>query len=135
MALYGVAQTVRGWRETLVAAIRANAPRKLNAPTISLQARMSPLRRLAFIGNSLPRRCGIATFTTDLQQAVGSSATHPDTAIVAMTDRGQDYDYPAAVRLQINEQNAEEYARAADFLNGERFDAVCNLSWLRVVLS
>ena len=29
---------------------------------------MRPIHRVAFIGNSLPRRCGIATFTTDLQQ-------------------------------------------------------------------
>ena len=34
---------------------------------------MTPLSRVAFIGNSLPRRCGIATFTTDLQQAVSTS--------------------------------------------------------------
>ena len=34
---------------------------------------MNPLSRVAFIGNSLPRRCGIATFTTDLQQAVAKS--------------------------------------------------------------
>ena len=33
--------------------------------------------RIAFIGNSLPRRCGIATFTSDLQQAV--SAARPGT--------------------------------------------------------
>ena len=32
--------------------------------------RVSPLGRFAFVGNSLPRRCGIATFTTDLQQAI-----------------------------------------------------------------
>ena len=35
---------------------------------------MTPLRRIAFIGNSLPRRCGIATFTTDLQQAISDVA-------------------------------------------------------------
>ena len=35
-------------------------------------ASMTALRRLAFIGNSLPRHCGIATFTTDLQQAIAS---------------------------------------------------------------
>ena len=34
---------------------------------------MMPLRRIALIGNSLPRRCGIATFTTDLQKAVSTS--------------------------------------------------------------
>jgi len=33
---------------------------------------MTQLKNIAFIGNSLPRRCGIATFTTDLQQAVSN---------------------------------------------------------------
>ena len=58
---------------------------------------MTPLRRIAFIGNSLPRRCGIATFTTDLQQAVATSRPTVETCIVAMTDHGQAYDYPPAV--------------------------------------
>ena len=33
---------------------------------------MSPLKRVAFIGNPLPRRCGIATFTHDLHQAIAT---------------------------------------------------------------
>jgi glycosyltransferase involved in cell wall biosynthesis len=86
---------------------------------------MTPLRRIAVIGNSLPRRCGIATFTTDLQQAISTSRTNIDTCIVAMTDHGQAYEYPAAVALQIKDGNIDEYARAADFLNAGRFDAVC----------
>src|ERR1700723_271805 len=86
---------------------------------------MTPLRRIAFIGNSLPRRCGIATFTTDLQQAVSTSRTNLGTCIVAMTDHGQAYDYPASVAFQIKDDNIDEYARAADFLNAGRFDAVC----------
>jgi glycosyltransferase involved in cell wall biosynthesis len=86
---------------------------------------MTPLRRLAFIGNSLPRHCGIATFTTDLQQAISTSHTDIEAGIVAMTDHGQSYDYPASVVLQIKDDNIEEYVRAADFLNAGRFDAVC----------
>jgi glycosyltransferase involved in cell wall biosynthesis len=88
-------------------------------------ADMTPLRRIAVIGNSLPRRCGIATFTTDLQQAISTSRPNIDTSIVAMTDHGQAYEYPAAVALQVKDGNIDEYARAADFLNGGRFDAVC----------
>jgi glycosyltransferase involved in cell wall biosynthesis len=86
---------------------------------------MMPLRRIAFIGNSLPRRCGIATFTTDLQQAVSTSRPNMETCIVAMTDHGQAYDYPSPVALQIKDGNIEDYLRAADFLNAGRFDAVC----------
>jgi glycosyltransferase involved in cell wall biosynthesis len=86
---------------------------------------VTPIRRIAFIGNSLPRRCGIATFTTDLQQAVSHSRTSPETCIVAMTDHGQTYDYPTSVVLEIGDDNLEDYLRAADFLNAGRFDTVC----------
>ena len=86
---------------------------------------MTPLRRIAVIGNSLPRRCGIATFTTDLQQAISTSRSNPATCIVAMTDRGQAYDYPSSVAFQIEDGNIREYVRAADFLNAGQFDIVC----------
>ena len=86
---------------------------------------MTPLRRIAVIGNSLPRRCGIATFTTDLQQAISNSRPNLETCIVAMTDHGQTYDYPASVALQIKDDTIEEYVRAAAFLNAGRFDVVC----------
>ena len=86
---------------------------------------MSQLSRIAFIGNSLPRHCGIATFTTDLQQAIARSAADIETCIVAMTDRGQIYDYPAVVGLQINDDRIEDYVHAADFLNAGKFDVVC----------
>ena len=81
--------------------------------------------RIAFIGNSLPRRCGIATFTTDLQEAV--SALHPrvKATIVAMNDRDRSYAYPPAVRAQIRDDRLEEYVRAAEELNTRRLDAVC----------
>jgi glycosyltransferase involved in cell wall biosynthesis len=86
---------------------------------------MTPLRRIAVIGNSLPRRCGIATFTNDLHSAISTARPDLEVCIVAMTDRGQAYDYPAAVILEIRDGNIEEYKRAADFLNAGRFDAVC----------
>jgi len=86
---------------------------------------LSPPSRLALIGNSLPRRCGIATFTTDLERAIARSRTETETAIVAMTDHGQTYDYPPVVRLQINDAKLDDYARAADFLNRKQFDLVC----------
>ena len=86
---------------------------------------MTKLSRIAFIGNSLPRRCGIATFTTHLQQAVAISRTDIETAIVAMTDRGTAYEYPAIVHLQIHDDRPEDYLRAAEFLNAGQFDVVC----------
>lgn len=85
---------------------------------------MTVFNRIAFIGNSLPRRCGIATFTTDLQSAVAASRADFKTAIVAMTDHAQSYDYPATVGFQINDGMIDDYISAAEFLNAGRFDVV-----------
>jgi hypothetical protein len=85
---------------------------------------LAVVNRIAFIGNSLPRRCGIATFTTDLQCAVAASRGDLETVIVAMTDHGQVYDYPPTVGLQINDDRPDDYVRAAEYLNSGGFEAV-----------
>lgn len=85
---------------------------------------MTLRNRIAFIGNSLPRRCGIATFTTDLQQAISASGGGTETSIVAMNDHGHAYDYPPAVRFQVGDDRIGDYVQAAEFLNAGRFDAV-----------
>jgi len=85
---------------------------------------MSALTRIAFIGNSLPRRCGIATFTTDLQQAIAAEAPQIETGIVAMNDFGGSYDYPPSVVVQIGEDSLDDYVRAADFLNAGKYQIV-----------
>jgi glycosyltransferase involved in cell wall biosynthesis len=86
---------------------------------------MSSLQRIAFIGNHLPRRCGIATFTHDLHQAVSNCRPQLDTCVVAMTDPGRTYAYPPAVRFHIHDDVVGEYIQTAKFLNNSRFDAVC----------
>jgi len=85
---------------------------------------MRSLQRVALIGNHLPRRCGIATFTHDLHRAIATAQADLETCVVAMTDPGGTYDYPAAVRFQIREETIDGYAEAANFLNAGRFDVV-----------
>lgn len=79
---------------------------------------------VALIGNSLPRLCGIATFTTDLQQALDQSPRVGGASIIAMTDRVQEYDYPASVALSIADEDPLAYDAAARFLNAGPFDVV-----------
>src|SRR6186713_1596556 len=86
---------------------------------------MKPLQRVAFIGNHLPRRCGIATFTHDLHRAVSLDRPELKTGVVTMTDPGHTYEYPPAVLFQIHDEAIGEYVQAAEFLNKERFDIVC----------
>jgi glycosyltransferase involved in cell wall biosynthesis len=85
---------------------------------------MAPISRLAFIGNSLPRRCGIATFTTDLQQATAARSA-ARSVIVAMNDQPRAYEYPPVVQFQIDDQERAAYAGAADFLNANDFQIAC----------
>jgi len=85
---------------------------------------MTAVKRIAFIGNSLPRRCGIATFTSDLQQAVAAASPDLTTTIVAMTDKGQSYDYPSSVGFQVRDERLADYVAAAEFLNEGGFDVV-----------
>jgi len=85
---------------------------------------VATLNRIAFVGNSLPRRCGIATFTTDLHHAIATSRDDLETIIVAMTDHGNVYEYPSTVGFQINDDCLDDYIGAAEFLNNRHFEAV-----------
>ncbi|HEX8981752.1 MAG TPA: glycosyltransferase family 4 protein [Ktedonobacterales bacterium] len=84
----------------------------------------SPLRQIAVIGTHLPRRCGIATFTADVCEALALRL--PDTSVfaVAINDGEEDYAYPDRVRFEIAEQDIESYRRAADYLNTNGVDMV-----------
>ncbi len=77
------------------------------------------------IGNYLPRQCGIATFTTDLAAAIVENDPDIDCFAVAMNDRQEGYEYPPAVRFQINQSKLNDYSRAADYLNTSHVDVVC----------
>jgi glycosyltransferase involved in cell wall biosynthesis len=84
----------------------------------------SKIRRVAFIGNYLPRQCGIATFTTDLCESIADE--YEGTACIAMpvNDTEEGYEYPARVRFELVEKDIESYRRAADFLNINNVDMV-----------
>src|SRR6187399_1576167 len=88
-------------------------------------AKQSNTRKIAFLGDYLPRKCGIATFTTDLRCAVAAEAPGIQCPVVPVNDLAGGYDYPAEVRFEIAEQDLPSYLRAADFLNITDVDVVC----------
>ena len=79
--------------------------------------RSSGLSRIALIGNSPPRLCGIATFTEHLRQGLRTS--YPDIAVdvYAMTDPEGDYAYPETVVCSIAQNDLADYAAAAHRIN------------------
>ena len=86
---------------------------------------MEKIRRIAFIGNYLPRLCGIATFTTDLVQSVQKSNPNIECFTVAMNDRNEGYKYPSEVKFEINQNIFSDYNLAAEYLNFQQVDLVC----------
>src|SRR5688572_11244402 len=85
----------------------------------------SVIRKIAFLGDYLPRKCGIATFTTDLRCAIATEFPQRQCLVVPVNDLAGGYDYPAEVRFEIAEQDLPSYLRAADFLNITDADVVC----------
>ena len=81
--------------------------------------------RIAFIGNYLPRECGIATFTTDLCAALTTEYGEGCLFAIPVNDPDSNYDYPRRVRLEITQEDIGSYERAADFLNFNGNDLVC----------
>ncbi len=85
----------------------------------------SKLRKIAFVGDHLPRQCGIATFTSDLLAAVATAYPQSQCFSVSVNDIQGGYEYPEVVRFEIEEQDLPSYLRAADFLNISNVDIVC----------
>ncbi len=84
----------------------------------------STLSRIAFIGNYLPRLCGIATFTTDLCEAIASQYRETSCIALPVNDVAGGYPYPPRVRFELTEKDIDSYRRAADFLNINNVDIV-----------
>src|SRR5664280_2046054 len=81
--------------------------------------------RIAVVGNHLPRQCGIATFTTDLCDAIADEFGAAEVLVVAVNDPQSGYSYPARVRFEITESDLSSYQAAADFLNSSNVDLIC----------
>ncbi|HEX3108116.1 MAG TPA: glycosyltransferase family 4 protein, partial [Thermoanaerobaculia bacterium] len=76
------------------------------------------------LGNHLPRQCGIATFTTDLSDAIAAARPDLDYFVLAMNDGRHQHAYPGRVRFELTDSDAGAYTRAADFLNVNAVDVI-----------
>src|SRR6202051_2959578 len=109
---------------------------ELVGPGPALQPTVSPARpnsqskpsfpsRIAVIGNYLPRQCGIATFTTDLCEAISAEYGSARLMALPVNDTEQGYDYPSRVRWSLAQDDLTSYQQAAEFLNFNNIDMVC----------
>src|ERR1700733_12959124 len=81
--------------------------------------------RIAIVGNHLPRQCGIATFTTDLCDAIHAEYGATELLALPVNDTAEGYRYPARIRFELSQDEIASYRQAADFLNFSNIDLVC----------
>lgn len=81
-------------------------------------------KHIAFLGDYVPRRCGIATFTSDICEAIAAEFPQAQCIVGSVNDRPEGYDYPARVRFEIAEQELDSYRRAAEFLSLNNVEVV-----------
>ena len=74
-------------------------------------------KHIAFLGDYVPRRCGIATFTADICEAIAAEFPQAQCIVGSVNDRAEGYDYSKRVRFEIAEKEVDSYRRAAEFLN------------------
>lgn len=88
-----------------------------------LQLRQFEFRGI-FISTYIPRRCGIATYTKDLTNAINILNPNYLSEIMALDDEREPVDYPWEVKFRINKEDANDYLAAADYINKSSCDYV-----------
>src|ERR1700674_5226064 len=66
-------------------------------------ARPALPNRIAIVGNYLPRRCGIATFTADLCDALHAEYGGTELLALPVNDTEEGYAYPVRGRFELSE--------------------------------
>src|SRR5262249_47542548 len=99
-------------------AMDAGLDRRRGHPTDGEQAarllmpvmkRNTEIQKIAFVGDYLPRKCGIATFTYDVCTSTATQYPGTDCFVVPVNDTPLGYDYPAEVRFEIEEPEVDSY--------------------------
>jgi glycosyltransferase involved in cell wall biosynthesis len=83
------------------------------------------IKKIAFIGDYPPRKCGIATFTHDLRKALKEQYPETESFVAPVNDLAEGYEYAAEVRFEFNENDLDSYRGTADYLNFSNADVVC----------
>lgn len=85
--------------------------------------------KIAYISTYPPRECGLATFNSNLIKAINSNFENQSivetSMVIAMnnSDDVEEYKYPNEVKFVIRQNNQDDYAAAANFINESDVDA------------
>ncbi|WP_253717055.1 glycosyltransferase family 4 protein [Sphingomonas sp. AP4-R1] len=82
------------------------------------------IKRIALIGNSPPRLCGISTFTRDVREALVAAEPTLPVDLYAMDDPGSAHAYGPEVVCSIRQEELADYVQAARRINESGADVV-----------
>ncbi len=80
--------------------------------------------RVAFVSSSVPRRCGIATFTADIMAAVKAADPTVRCSVIAIDEPNSARAYTAEVKARIRQREPDTYRAAATLINDSSVDVV-----------
>lgn len=80
--------------------------------------------RVIYVASYIPRKCGIATYTKDLTNAINMLNPYGLAEIMAMHRDSEEFNYPWEVKYKIEEQDLGSYIRAAEYVNSSSADLV-----------
>lgn len=88
-----------------------------------LGGKRKPIRAI-YVSSYIPRKCGIATYTKDLTNAINLLNPHALAEIMAINRSEENLDYPWEAKFKIDENNLSTYLQAADYINHSGVDIV-----------
>jgi len=79
---------------------------------------------VVFVSSYTPRKCGIATYTKDLTEAINLINPYSKAEIFAMVQPEDKIDYAREVKFKINQFEIDSYVKAAEHINKSKADIV-----------
>jgi len=79
---------------------------------------------LSFISSYVPRKCGIATYTKDLVNAISYVNPYSKNEIIALIKPEDKIIYPPIVKFKIHQEDKQSYIKAAEYLNNSKNDLI-----------
>ena len=77
-----------------------------------------------YISSYVPRKCGIATYTRDLTEAINLINPYSKAEILALIRPEDKINFPPEVKFKINQYKIDSYIKAADHINKSKADIV-----------
>ncbi|MEM3504215.1 MAG: glycosyltransferase family 4 protein [Nitrososphaeria archaeon] len=81
--------------------------------------------KVIYVSSYIPRKCGIATFTKDLTNAINLLNPHALAEIMALVKNDENISYPWEVKFKINQDSLSSFLSAVEYINKSSADIIC----------